>query len=1429
MTLKKKPPQPKPRSKPQRRRRILLLILSFCLFCFLSVFLALLFLPQMASTEIFRNYVTKKLEEKLDQKVRIEDIRAGWTQGVDISGIRIADKQEKNSPPLLHLEKTHLDLSVSLSQKKLFLVFEAKDMNLNIVRMENGKTNIEELLEQISPPGEKPPKAQKQEKKASGPPPVLPLDLYARIRMEEMHITARDRITGKTAGFSPMSLHLSMDSLIKDQVHLLFASGMEIDGNPLPKAGISLTLDNLFDKNTLAFSPGRITAKAKITLPGVTADLDFSAKGPDAHTDFRVDFPKLMEAVSFFLPKELSSTRVAGILEMNGKISGQNRKTPNASGSPDKLPEQADFQLDTGLRDIAVTGGILGTRGIGPFSMALGTKGSFYPEKKMVNLEKSTLHLLEKTRLDFEANAEGLGGEHPKGRLRVAGMHVDILEWITLAKDFLPGEYLPAIPEGQPLPFLHLDEAVFTGDLARKGDSGIFLSGFSLLIPGISLSAPNQMNLRDFSLRIDDLEAGLGDLFPEDLSAGMEISLGKAGIHTGKDLAEIQGLHVKEISIQGKDIRLAENADIPVNGHFRLEGKWETRMMLLPGETKMENLLLGLSADADISPEGRIKGEAGLSSLHMDRFGMKNSAKLDDLAISRIRIGTDRLSVQTTSPFYVHGKIDLETDLSLGSLFLQEIMEAKGLSQKMNAGFTLVPEGKISHGKMEIAAGLESFSMGKDISVKGVEARDIAFWVSDIAVFEPAVFGITGKAGVSGELAVEKGKALPHAAFSGISQKFAIEADLTPDKGVLASLNTLQAKIASLAPMQEQIKNLSFPLAIQAGAPVILIKNISPLDIDIKNSRAQVFAGRFFGASLSADAAAAGKKGIVTHGETWVDFSGIPKELYNFIAKDTMDIHSLKIQGKTGFNWRVSAGLPDEKKILAISKASPGEIFDHLDFVKSLRASFFLDSVGGELALEEEKTLTMKGISTAPEFTYRFDPKTAKGSLSGVLYIRGLTHPQIPPAGIFPLEFHISGTHHRLKTLEVDQRLELPDSGISQTLTISANGVDKALFSDKAPVFAIAKHLGANLRMEAKLKDSAVLSRITEGLEMRGGIEALFHLDITPETEAKAEIDLRIPGFSAEIPGIVRIKGLRADIPYHRKIALAVDKTPPSGEESQGLLSENVIFGREMPGDAKKEKEVAAALGRTENTMAKDHSFSLETLEIYQAPFPVQADDLSFDLAFSRGIPSVKNLQVSFLGGTVQAAVMVHPGKNIRISADLAFSGIDFAKLVTTGANELEKGATEVGGRIRFDIPLSRDPLDILEQMEADIHFNRIGRLALERLLYAMDPMESNEALVSQRKLLTTGTPEWIRIRVASGNLTMKGEVSLKGVPIPIPPLERFSVNRLPIIKELEKNTQTLAALIRLITLISSDILYIRENGDILIKGVGVLGNEGTF
>jgi len=153
-----------------RRRRVLrvLLILAVALLVLVAI------APTLAGVGPVRRYVEGKLGEALGRAVALGEIEAGWTKGVALHGLSVANRGEEFG------EEALLEIaSVSVTDPLTSLIFGGGPTRIVIdglvVRVEEqagGRTNVDDLLERLAAPKPPPRKPEVE------PPPPLQLELH---------------------------------------------------------------------------------------------------------------------------------------------------------------------------------------------------------------------------------------------------------------------------------------------------------------------------------------------------------------------------------------------------------------------------------------------------------------------------------------------------------------------------------------------------------------------------------------------------------------------------------------------------------------------------------------------------------------------------------------------------------------------------------------------------------------------------------------------------------------------------------------------------------------------------------------------------------------------------------------------------------------------------------------------------------------------------------------------------------------------------------------------------------------------------------------------------------------------------------------------------------------------------------------------------
>jgi hypothetical protein len=152
-------------------------------------------------------------------------------------------------------------------------------------------------------------------------------------------------------------------------------------------------------------------------------------------------------------------------------------------------------------------------------------------------------------------------------------------------------------------------------------------------------------------------------------------------------------------------------------------------------------------------------------------------------------------------------------------------------------------------------------------------------------------------------------------------------------------------------------------------------------------------------------------------------------------------------------------------------------------------------------------------------------------------------------------------------------------------------------------------------------------------------------------------------------------------------------------------------------------------------------------------------------------------------------------------------------KLFPQAARDVSDKEAEIGGQFSLLLPLSAELDSTLQGINLNLELTQIGSQALERILFALDPYESNESLVKQRKTLKSNTVKWIRAEIKYGNLSVKGAVDVQGVSLDLPPISQMNIANLPGLESLQAATGSLAPILTLLENISADTLAIDDSG----------------
>jgi hypothetical protein len=225
------------------------------------------------------------------------------------------------------------------------------------------------------------------------------------------------------------------------------------------------------------------------------------------------------------------------------------------------------------------------------------------------------------------------------------------------------------------------------------------------------------------------------------------------------------------------------------------------------------------------------------------------------------------------------------------------------------------------------------------------------------------------------------------------------------------------------------------------------------------------------------------------------------------------------------------------------------------------------------------------------------------------------------------------------------------------------------------------------------------------------------------------------------------------------------------------------------------------------------------SLYIEMAAFPAGALPLriynhEMEFRLVNGLPHIDYFQVELLGGTLAGHLSISKrDDDFLLGIQCSLTNLNASVLLPGELKGVSGEDAELSGRLSLLLPISQDSRQLLRELSLNVNLTHIGARTLERMLYAMDPYESNETIVQQRKLLGIGAPRWIKLLIENGNLSLSGQLEAKGISLDLPPIERLNLTNLPIHRQLEKRLTGVGALKNLLKIISSDSIYIDNDG----------------
>ncbi len=372
----------------------------------------------------------------------------------------------------------------------------------------------------------------------------------------------------------------------------------------------------------------------------------------------------------------------------------------------------------------------------------------------------------------------------------------------------------------------------------------------------------------------------------------------------------------------------------------------------------------------------------------------------------------------------------------------------------------------------------------------------------------------------------------------------------------------------------------------------------------------------------------------------------------------------------------------------------------------------------------------------------------------------------------------------------------------------------------KKPLPIWLQKIGATVNADLTVEDTRDLAFLPPNLKLAGGLKLGVQLRLKPGQEITVKTSAQTRQMNFQVADAIAVKGLKLDVDLMKNIQI-LDPAAAGVKSGASYLSDEVLQPDILTPSATTPANTAVEqfLGETHKRQRSRHTLSFESAQFNRLGLPLKITHAILDFYLKKGLPAVDYVQVDLLGGTLIGSLSFFKHvKDIYIQSRLQFSGLNTFNLIPNAGpvgGVPDDRAGEISGQVSIVLPLTTKLESILQKVQAHIMFSHIGSQSLARLLYALDPYESNEAIVSQRRLLQTGSPRWIKMTIRNGNLALEGEVAVKGIRVELPRLTRFNIGNLSGLQQFNSQLLQLQPLIQALAILAADHMVVAKEGRI--------------
>lgn len=686
--------------------------------------------------------------------------------------------------------------------------------------------------------------------------------------------------------------------------------------------------------------------------------------------------------------------------------------------------------------------------------------------------------------------------------------------------------------------------------------------------------------------------------------------------------------------------------------------------------------------------------------------------------------------------------------------------------------------------------------------------------------------------GVSGKLAVEKTATLTGLDVGGalkadtITQAVALSAVMPASKAISANLSELRVEIPSLRATQKGKRPLDVPVLLLFKAPDIrLTQNApalpapalpAPVVPAVNGASLELSLGKALRTSAHFTLDGAGGRELATTGELSLDAGQLATLAGPFVPR------TAKVSGVLEAAWTAAVVLPQAGAQTSASQSAKQRL-QSLRALHSLVASLSLGNISVDwpqrnLDGSPGEPLRLRGLTTPKPLRIATTNGAEESTLAGSVAFGPLA--SLP--GVGPLARPVSGlltlnaAQQDARSVQVSQMLRLDGFGLEQNLTLNMDKLDALLDME-----------GSGQRQESKADTlTALLQRAngTLSFSLRTGLDALppraekaisgkGRVEVGAEAKLIGGRSLAVagrflsPGLNLSLGPALAVTGLYSNLALHKRYTLGFGPNCGSAALVESKPLSEYVFDQLPAAKSLSPSPESFALRSlySQQDARTAGGFGFSQLVLRSGPLPLAVSDMNLRLDTSGPLPIVRSFRLGLFGGNILGSAALRGGLGrYSLETDFAFTGLDAAQMLPGRGAQDYGDQAETSGRISLRMPLTADADSLLRQLKLRADITKVGPRTLERMLYALDPDEQNETIVQQRRLMGIGYPRNVRLNIDYGNLSLSGQVEVKGFRLDLPTIDRLAVGNLPVRTQLEPALARMPRLIEMLDMLSA-------------------------